>query len=94
MRAMQVVVTRGQPVQGPPGPIIVATRNDALQGVLDATPADRREGPLHPVPVSCPRVQGASTGCTCHLPIQACPTCEGLPGSHQSLGSGQLSIRC
>ncbi len=40
----QVIVKRGQPIEGPPGPIVVATRNDALQGVLDATPADRREG--------------------------------------------------
>lgn len=28
-------------VQGPPGPIIVCTRNDDLQGVVDATPEDR-----------------------------------------------------
>ncbi len=41
---VQVIVKRGQPIEGPPGPIVIATRNDALQGVLDATPADRREG--------------------------------------------------
>ncbi|KAL3157846.1 hypothetical protein ABBQ32_012261 [Trebouxia sp. C0010 RCD-2024] len=37
------IIERGQPVDGPPGPIIVCTRNDDLQGVLDSTPKDRRE---------------------------------------------------
>lgn len=41
---MQKIIERGQPVEGPPGPIIVCTRNDDLQGVLDSTPKDRREG--------------------------------------------------
>lgn len=40
----QVVIRRGEPIVGPPGPIIVATRNDALDAIVDATPADRREG--------------------------------------------------
>jgi len=40
----QVVVRRGGKIEGPPGPIIVATRNDALDGIVDATPADRRKG--------------------------------------------------
>jgi hypothetical protein len=41
---MQVVITRGEPVQGPPGPIIVTTRNDDLEAVVNATPAERRSG--------------------------------------------------
>ena len=43
---VQKFVERGQPVEGPPGPIIVCTRNNDLQGVLDSTPKDRREGNL------------------------------------------------
>ena len=62
--AAQVVVTRGQPVQGPPGPIVVATRNDALQGVLDATPADRREGISSP---SCFAVCSVLFTSGCHM---------------------------
>jgi ketopantoate reductase len=38
-----VLLGRGQPVDGPPGPIIVCTRNDDLQGVVDATPEARRK---------------------------------------------------
>lgn len=38
-----VVVRRGGKIEGPPGPIIVATRNDALDGIVDATPEDRRK---------------------------------------------------
>jgi ketopantoate reductase len=38
-----VIVKRGERVDGPPGPIIVTTRNNDLQAVVDATPADRRE---------------------------------------------------
>ena len=49
----QVIVKRGQSIEGPPGPIVVATRNDALQGVLDATPADRRQGVVLMQTVSC-----------------------------------------
>eukprot|EP00208_Stichococcus_sp_RCC1054_P003526 CAMPEP_0206148900 /NCGR_PEP_ID=MMETSP1473-20131121/37492_1 /ASSEMBLY_ACC=CAM_ASM_001109 /TAXON_ID=1461547 /ORGANISM="Stichococcus sp, Strain RCC1054" /LENGTH=389 /DNA_ID=CAMNT_0053546333 /DNA_START=329 /DNA_END=1499 /DNA_ORIENTATION=+ len=37
------IVKRGKPVEGPPGPIIVCTRNDQLQNVVDATPEHRRE---------------------------------------------------
>eukprot|EP00882_Tetradesmus_deserticola_P032941 GHRQ01037589.1.p1 GENE.GHRQ01037589.1~~GHRQ01037589.1.p1 ORF type:complete len:120 (+),score=23.60 GHRQ01037589.1:165-524(+) len=39
-----VIVRRGEPISGPPGPILVATRNDALDGIVDATPEDRRQG--------------------------------------------------
>lgn len=46
MRDVQKVVERGQPVDGPSGPIVVCTRNNDLQGVLDSTPKDRREGSL------------------------------------------------
>ncbi len=35
---------RGEAVQGPEGPIVVCTRNDDLQAVVDATPADQRKG--------------------------------------------------
>lgn len=40
-----VVVARGEPVEGPlrEGPIIVATRNDDLQAVVDSTPVHRRK---------------------------------------------------
>lgn len=38
-----VVVRRGGAIAGPPGPIIVATRNDSLDAIVDATPADRRD---------------------------------------------------
>jgi ketopantoate reductase len=36
------IVRRGEPVAGPPGPILVATRNDALEAVVAATPPERR----------------------------------------------------
>lgn len=38
-----VLVRRGEAVSGPPGPIVVCTRNDDLQAVVDATPAERRQ---------------------------------------------------
>ncbi|GBF98408.1 hypothetical protein Rsub_10473 [Raphidocelis subcapitata] len=38
-----VLVKRGGKIEGPPGPIIVATRNDSLDAVVDATPRDRRK---------------------------------------------------
>ena len=41
---LQKVIGRGEPVEGPAGPIVVCTRNNDLQGVLDSTPEDRREG--------------------------------------------------
>lgn len=37
-----VTIKRGQPIIGPPGPIVVCTRNDDLQAIVDASPADRR----------------------------------------------------
>lgn len=40
----QVVVRRGEAISGPPGPILIATRNDDLQAIVDATPAERRQG--------------------------------------------------
>ena len=43
---VQVLVKRGGKIEGPPGPIIVATRNDSLAGIVEATPADRRQGGL------------------------------------------------
>lgn len=36
------LVGRGEAVNGPPGPIIVCTRNDDLEAVVEATPSDRR----------------------------------------------------
>lgn len=42
---LQVVIRRGEPIPAEPdGPIIVCTRNDDLQGVVDATPPSRRSG--------------------------------------------------
>lgn len=38
-----VVIGRGQPIEGPPGPIIVCTRNDDLAAIVDATPPERRK---------------------------------------------------
>lgn len=40
----QVVIRRGEAISGPPGPILVATRNDVLDDIVDRTPADRRQG--------------------------------------------------
>ena len=44
-----VMVRRGEavPAGAPPGPIVVCTRNDDLQGVVDATPSERRKGAWH-----------------------------------------------
>ena len=41
-----LVVRRGEavPAGAPAGPIVVCTRNDDLQAVVDATPAERRKG--------------------------------------------------
>lgn len=48
---IQVIVRRGERVDNTQGaatplgtPIVVATRNDALLGVFEATPEDRRAG--------------------------------------------------
>ena len=38
-----VVVGRGQPIEGPSGPIVVCTRNDDLAAIVDATPPERRK---------------------------------------------------
>lgn len=38
-----VIIGRGQPIESSSGPIIICTRNDALQSVVDATPAHRRK---------------------------------------------------
>lgn len=38
------LVKRGESVSGPAGPIVVCTRNDDLQAVVDATPPERRKG--------------------------------------------------
>lgn len=43
-RSPQVVVRRGEAIAGPPGPILVATRNDVLDEIVDRTPADRKQG--------------------------------------------------
>ena len=53
---VQAVIRRGQMVEGPEGPIVVCTRNDALEDVVNATPEERRRGerttncfnPAHP----------------------------------------------
>lgn len=37
---------RGGAIAGPPGPILVATRNDVLDDIVDRTPQDRRKGGL------------------------------------------------
>lgn len=43
MGKKDVVVRRGDAVDGPAGPVVVCTRNDDLQGVFDATPSARRQ---------------------------------------------------
>jgi hypothetical protein len=40
---VQVVIRRNEPITGPAGPIVVCTRNDDLQSIVEATAADRRE---------------------------------------------------
>ena len=40
---LDVVIRRGEAVTGPSGPIVVCTRNDDLDGVVEATPEERRE---------------------------------------------------
>ncbi len=40
---LQVLIRRNEPVTGPAGPIVVCTRNDDLQAIVEATPAARRE---------------------------------------------------
>ncbi|GAX84199.1 hypothetical protein CEUSTIGMA_g11622.t1 [Chlamydomonas eustigma] len=43
MAPLSVVIRRGEPIEGPSGPILICTRNDDLQGIVDATPVDRRK---------------------------------------------------
>lgn len=38
-----VIVQRGEVISGPQGPIVVCTRNDDLEGIVKATPVERRE---------------------------------------------------
>jgi hypothetical protein len=38
-----VVLGRGQPIEGPAGPIIICTRNDDLAAIVEATPPSRRK---------------------------------------------------
>ena len=38
-----MVLKRGDELPPGSGPIIIATRNDALAGIVEATPADRRD---------------------------------------------------
>ena len=42
-KGLDVVIKRGQAITGPPGPIIVTTRNDDLEAVVEATPVERRK---------------------------------------------------
>lgn len=45
MRDAQVLIGRGEQVpESPAGPVIVCTRNDDLDGVVEATPPERRGG--------------------------------------------------
>ena len=41
---LQTVIKRGEKISTTEGPIVVCTRNDDLQAVLDATPQNRHEG--------------------------------------------------
>ena len=38
-----MIIRRNEPISSPQGPIVVCTRNDDLQAIVDATPAGRRE---------------------------------------------------
>jgi len=51
VRDAQVLIGRGEQVpESPAGPVIVCTRNDDLDGVVEATPPERRGGiPLQSV---------------------------------------------
>ena len=43
----KVIVRRGEAIpKDMDGPIVICTRNDDLQGVLDATPSERQQGKL------------------------------------------------
>ena len=42
---LQVVIGRGEKIpESPAGPVIVCTRNDDLNGVVESTPSGRRKG--------------------------------------------------
>ena len=57
-----LMVRRGEavPADAPAGPIVVCTRNDDLQAVVDATPAERRKG------AEAGRICGWGLGCVVH----------------------------
>ena len=55
MTLSQVLVGRGEKIpETPAGPVLVCTRNDDLDGVVEATPAHRRGGNFHCVSQLCP----------------------------------------
>lgn len=61
-----LVVRRGEavPADAPAGPIVVCTRNDDLQAVVDGTPPERRKG------------APAAGACECSCVVRACmPEC-------------------
>lgn len=72
------VVRRGEAIPGDStGPILVCTRNDALDSVVDQTPESRREG----------------EGAECRgmhfkiaLPLNQGPPCKALVASHKGKG--------
>ena len=66
LSSLQVMVKRGDKIEGPSGPIVVCTRNNDLQGVIDNTPQDRREG-MHMQSI---RRRHASTSA---MPLAFCP---------------------
>ena len=41
---LQTIIKRGEKIATSEGPIVVCTRNDDLQAVLDATPQNRHKG--------------------------------------------------
>jgi hypothetical protein len=74
----QVIIRRGEPIRGPPGPILVATRNDALDGIVDATPADRREGAA-----ARPMIDNSVTSASTDSQGRACSLYSSDAGSYQ-----------
>lgn len=45
MYTLQVLIGRGEQIpENPAGPVIVCTRNDDLNGVIESTPSGRRKG--------------------------------------------------
>ena len=46
----QILVGRGENIpEGPEGPVVVCTRNDALEDVVVSTPSSRRKGERSPL---------------------------------------------